>query len=174
VGGELGDKSGVGLFVFGDDQNAGGVFVEAMDDAGAEFAADALKVGAVMEKGVDERVGEMAGGGVDDQSGGLVEDDEVGVFMEDIQRNVRGDETDGVRGGQGAGEGVAGGEGGVGLADGNSVVGDMAGLDELLPARAGDVGVDGGEEDIEARRATVEGEGNRGGHGERKMLQITD
>jgi hypothetical protein len=44
VGRKLRDEAGDGGFVLGDDEDAGGVLVEAMDDAGAEFAADALEI----------------------------------------------------------------------------------------------------------------------------------
>ena len=150
VGGELGDEGSDGLFVLGDDEDAGGVFVEAMDDAGAEFAADAGEIGAVVEKSVDEGVGGVAGGGVDDEAGGFVEDDEVGVFVEDVEGDVGGEEADGFGGREGAGEGVAGGEGGVGFEGGGAVEGDAAGFDELFPAGAGDGGVGGGEPGVEA------------------------
>jgi hypothetical protein len=71
VGGKLRDERGVGLLVLGDDEDAGGVLVEAVDDAGAEFATDALEIGAMVEQGVDEGVGGMAGRGMDDEPGGL-------------------------------------------------------------------------------------------------------
>ena len=51
----------VGAVVLGDDEQAGGVLVQAVDDAGPEDAADARQVGAVGEQGVDQRMGGLAG-----------------------------------------------------------------------------------------------------------------
>ena len=48
---------GLGL---GDDHEAGGVLVQAVDDAGAEVAADAGQVGDEGEQGVDQGVSGMA------------------------------------------------------------------------------------------------------------------
>jgi hypothetical protein len=92
AGGELGGEAEVGGVVFGDDQAAAGILVEAMDDAGSGDAADAAEMtGAMMEEGVDESVGGVAGGRVNDQSGGLVEDEEVVILVENLQRDVLGE-----------------------------------------------------------------------------------
>ena len=160
------DERGVGRLVLGDDEDAGGVLVEAVHDAGAEFAADALEIAAMVEQGVDEGVGGVAGGGMDDEAGGLVEDDQVGIFVEDGEGDVGGNEADGFGLGEDAAEFVAGSEGGVGFEDGFAVEGNAAGLDELFPARAGNSGMRGGKPGVEARRAAVESEGQLvGGHG---------
>src|SRR6266566_4500636 len=47
-------KLAVGAVVFGDEDEAAGLLVEAMDDAGAEIAADVGELGEVEEEGVDE------------------------------------------------------------------------------------------------------------------------
>ena len=77
-----------------DDDQAGGFLVEAVDDAGAQLAADTFDVRAVVEHGVDERVLGVAGRGMDDHAGRLVYDDDVVVFIDD-------DERDGLRLGEG-------------------------------------------------------------------------
>jgi len=88
--GELAGEVGVGEVVFCDDEAAAGVFIEAMDDAGALLAADAGEGGTVREEGVDEGVAGMAGGGMDDEAGGFVEDEEIGVLEEDIEGDILG------------------------------------------------------------------------------------
>ena len=87
--GELLAQRLVGGVVFRDDQAAGGVLVEAVDDARAFDPADAGKLAfAVVEQGVDQRAVGITRGGVDDDAGFLVEDDQVLVFEQDAQRDV--------------------------------------------------------------------------------------
>ena len=78
----------MGVVVLGDEHHAARVLVEAMDDAGAELAADAAQVVHVKEQRVDERLVGVAGGGMDDQAGGLVDHDDVVVLVEDREREV--------------------------------------------------------------------------------------
>jgi len=127
--GELRDERGVGGFVLGHDQNAGGVFVEAVDDSGAQLAADALQVGAVVQEGVDQGVAGVAGGWVDDEPGGFVDDEEVVVFVKDSQRDIGGGKGGGGGGGGGEEECVAGGERGVGFAQRRAVERDVTVFD---------------------------------------------
>jgi len=86
----------VGAVVFGDEDEAAGELVEAVDDAGAEVAADVGEVGEVEEERVDEgtAVAGVVGGsgsGVNHHAGGFVDDGEVLVFVEDVEGNVLGD-----------------------------------------------------------------------------------
>ncbi len=114
--GKLGGEGLVGDVGFRDDEAAGGILVEAVDDAGALDAADAGELAfAVVEQGVDEGAVGVAGRGVDDDSMFLVEDEDVFVFEKDIQRDVLrgGDVRDGL--GEGEGNGVAGFHGVAGL-----------------------------------------------------------
>jgi hypothetical protein len=86
----------VGAVVFGDEDEAAGLLVEAMDDAGAEVAAYVGELGEVEEESVDESAsvaavgftggceGGGAGSGVDHHPGGFVDDSEVLVFVEDF------------------------------------------------------------------------------------------
>src|ERR1700753_1788225 len=87
--------------VFGDEDEAAGLFVEAMDDAGAEVAAYIGEFGEVEEEGVDEGAAIAGVGfavckrgcacsGVDHHAGGFVNDGEVLVFVEDVKGNVFG------------------------------------------------------------------------------------
>ena len=72
--------------VLGHDHQAGGALVEAMDDAGAQLAADAAQVVDVVEQGVDQRAVGVAGGRMDDHARGLVDDHDVGVLVDDVER----------------------------------------------------------------------------------------
>ena len=86
--GELSGEMAVGSVGAGNQQDAAGAFVEAVDDAGAEVAADFGKRGEVVQQGIDEGAGVAAGAGVDDEAGGLVDCDDIGVFVEDVEGNV--------------------------------------------------------------------------------------
>jgi len=78
----------VGVWRFGDDEEAGGVFVEAVEEAevaaGAEvleeFAEEAIFEG---EEAVEKGIGGVALAGLRDEAGGFVDDEEVGVFVKD-------------------------------------------------------------------------------------------
>lgn len=142
--GELADEGLVSGVGFGDDEAAGGVFVEAVDDAGSFDAADSGEFSvAVEEEGVDEGAIGVAGGGVDDHAVGFVDDDDVVIFVEDFEGDVLlwGIEGDGF--GEGDGDAVAGFEGVAGFC-GVAVEEDVLVADEGLDARAGEVGEAGG------------------------------
>jgi hypothetical protein len=149
----------VGAVVFGDDDEAAGLFVEAMDDAGAEVAAYVGEFVEVEEEGVDK--GSAVAGvwfarcgvpcsGVNHHAGRFVDDGEMLVFVEDFEGDVFGGGVEG-RGLGGAFDldGFAAVEflfwfGGV------TVDADLAGFDEELDAGSGDVGESLGEVLIEA------------------------
>ncbi len=76
------------LVVFGDDEAAAGVLVEPVDDAGPRHAADAAQLpGAMMQQRVDERVFLVAGGGMDDEAGGLVQHEQRFVLEQNVERD---------------------------------------------------------------------------------------
>ena len=76
---------------FRDDQAAGSVFVEAVNDAGSLDAADAGELAfAMMEQGVDESAVGVSGSGVDDHAFVLVDDDERVVFVKHPECDVLG------------------------------------------------------------------------------------
>jgi hypothetical protein len=86
--GELGGQGQVGFVILGDDEASAGFLVEAVDDAGAGDAADAAELArAMVEQGVDERVFLVSGGGMHDQAGSLVQNQERLVLEEDVQRH---------------------------------------------------------------------------------------
>lgn len=76
---------------FGDDEAARGVFVEAVNDTRTDvvFVVTAAELAAgVVEESVDERAVRVSIGGVDDELGGFVDDEEVFVFKKDVERDV--------------------------------------------------------------------------------------
>jgi hypothetical protein len=135
----------VGAVVFGDEDEAAGLLVEAMDDAGAEVAADVGEFMEVEEEGVDEGalvagVVCAAGSGVNHHACRFVDDGEGLVFVEDVEGDVFGDGVEGF---------------GLGRAfdlDGFAAVeflfgfgwvavdADLTGFDEELDSGAGEVG----------------------------------
>lgn len=75
----------------GYDQQAGSVLVDAMDDTRPRHAADARQLSlAMVQQGIDQRAVEITGGGMDDEAGGLVHDDETRVLVDDPQGNALG------------------------------------------------------------------------------------
>lgn len=86
---KLGGEALVGFVRFCDDKTAGGIFIEAVDNAGALYAANTGEFSpAVVKEGVYESAVRIAGGGVDDDSVGFVQDDDFGILMEYIEGNV--------------------------------------------------------------------------------------
>ncbi len=81
-----GTVSAIGL---GGDDQTGRLFIEAVDETGAHHAAAAVFV-QVMGQGVEQCAVFVAVGGVDEHVGGLVDDDEVLVFENNIERDVFG------------------------------------------------------------------------------------
>jgi hypothetical protein len=86
----------MGTVVFGDEDEAAGLFVEAVYDAGAKVATGGGEFVEVKEERVDEGapvafVVGNAGSGVDHHPGGFVDDGQVLVFVDDMERDVFGD-----------------------------------------------------------------------------------
>jgi hypothetical protein len=175
LGEHLGELA-VGAVVFGDEDEAAGLLVEAMDDAGAEVAAYVGEFGEVKEEGVDEGAsvalvqtaqGGSAGSGVDHHAGRLVDDGEVLVFVEDFERDIFGDGVEG--GGLRSAfdlDGFSAVEFLFGLGE-VAVDANLASLDEELDAGSGDVGESVGEVLVEAEvgggRVGLEGTDAGGG-----------
>ncbi len=91
VVGELRGEPMMGAIGLRDHQDAGGILVDAVHDAGALFAANAGQVAAkVVQQRIDQRARRAARCGVDDHSSRLVDDDEVAVFEKDIEGDVFG------------------------------------------------------------------------------------
>ena len=77
----------VGRVIFRDHETAARFFVEAMDDAGTLLAANPGEARAMMQQRVHEGVRLIARPGMNDQSGGLVEDEQIVVLEKNLERN---------------------------------------------------------------------------------------
>ena len=89
VVGELLGQAGHGALGFGGDEKARCVFVQPVNDAGPGFAADAHQAVAAMgDQGIDQSAIRIAGGGMNHQSRGLFDHDEVLVLIDHIEWNI--------------------------------------------------------------------------------------
>jgi len=89
--GELFREREVRFVIFGDDEAATGFLVEPVDDAGPRHAADAAqRAAAVIQQGVDERMFLVSGGGMDDESGGLVQHEQRFILEQNVERHFFG------------------------------------------------------------------------------------
>ena len=84
---ELPGDAPMGLVALGDEHDAGGVAVEAVQDARPPVAVDRAPLLPVVDQPVDQRAGPPAAGGVDHQVGLLVQGQQVIVFVDDLQRD---------------------------------------------------------------------------------------
>ncbi len=86
--GELRGQRAMGAVGFGGDHDTGRVLVEPMHDAGPTLAADAGQAVAAMgDQRVDQGSAGVAGGGMNDKSARLVDDDHRVVFEKNIERD---------------------------------------------------------------------------------------
>lgn len=86
--GKLVDEGLVGDVGLGDNDAAGRVLVEAVNDAGTLDAADAGELpAAVVKKGIDEGTIGIARSGVNDHAGGFIDDDQILILEQDFQWN---------------------------------------------------------------------------------------
>jgi outer membrane protein assembly factor BamD len=81
----LSHESSLRLQGFGNDQQTAGVFVESMHNAGAWYR---VQRGCMREKSILQSALPVSIAGMDDQAGGLVDDQHVLIFEHDIQRDV--------------------------------------------------------------------------------------
>ena len=82
--GKLGGEGLMGRVILGDNQKAACVFIKPVDDAGALHAPNAGEAFATMgDQGVDQRAGFIARAGMDHKPGGLINHDEVIIFIDD-------------------------------------------------------------------------------------------
>jgi len=137
--GKLGCQAVMGRIVLGDEEDSAGEAIEAMDDAGAQFAGHAGKRMEAMEQGIDQGSGMNAGAGVDDHAGGFIDGDEVVIFIEHGKRNRLRSGVQGRRREGPALDGFAGAGFVRGAGDG-AIDEDAAKADPLLNARAAELG----------------------------------
>ena len=85
---ELAAEFAVGGIAFGGHENSGSFEIKPVDDAGPVGSAAGGKLsGAVVEQGGGEGTGGSSGTGVNGQSGRFVQDNHIGVLMQNVQRN---------------------------------------------------------------------------------------
>ena len=85
--GQLFDQRGVRRQRARDDHDAGGVLVEAVDDAGARQRVERR---IAMQQRIDQRAGRIAGAGMHDQARRLVDDEDVLVLVQHVEGDVLG------------------------------------------------------------------------------------
>ena len=78
----------VGAIVFCDDHDSGCPAVQAVHDAGAFHAADPRQIVHVMQERIHQRAGRMSRRGVHHHSGGFIDDDQIGIVVNDRQRQI--------------------------------------------------------------------------------------
>ena len=89
MGLELGGEAGVGFFCLGGDHQAAGVLVYAMHDAGTFLAPDSKQgIAAMGEERIDEGPVGTARGRVDHQARRFVDDDEMFIFINNVERDI--------------------------------------------------------------------------------------
>ena len=164
---ELRAERGVGGGGFGGEDESGGLSVEAMQQGGEEaVVADVGQRGEARDEGVGEGVGFGGAQGMRGLSGGLVEGEEGGVFVENLQRQVGvGLEAEVVGlGDVAAVEDVAGGEARA-FFGGAAVELDVAGGDPVLDEGAVEPGEEAEELPVEAFAGAADGMLFVGDHG---------
>lgn len=77
----------MGVGVFGNNQDAGCIFVQAVNNAGANLAADTRKIRTMVEQGVDEGAGGMTWRRMYHHPRGFVQNDQGVILINDIERN---------------------------------------------------------------------------------------
>jgi hypothetical protein len=75
------------LVVLGYDETAARFFVESMHDARPFLAANPGEVWAMMQQRVDERVFPVPGAGMNDQTGGFIDYDEIVILEKNVERD---------------------------------------------------------------------------------------
>ena len=163
---ELTRQLGVGGVVLGDDHHPGRAAVEAVHDAGALLAADAAQPRDVVQQGVHQGSAVVPGRGVDHHAGRLVDHRQVGVVVQDGQRQRFRRRRRRHRGGHLQIDHVAGVHG-MARPHRLPVQEDVALPDQPLYLRPRSLGHDGGHEVVEARAVVRVGDlqtlGVRGG-----------
>ena len=145
---ELDGQPAMGHLVLDDDQQAGRVAVEAVDDARPIFAGEGRQRVVVKLKCIHQRPSPVAAGGVGDHVGRLVDDRQKLVFVDDLERDVFGLGRGVGQIGKPDADHVARADAVRGL-DHASVHQDGVGVDDLLDHAPGVVGEPAGEVGVE-------------------------
>jgi hypothetical protein len=147
---ELIGQTKMGGIIFGNDKAAAGVFIEAMNNPGPGVASDPTQLAcAMVEQSIDEGMFVVACARMHHEARGFVNDDQIRIFMKDVEGNFFGGDFEFFRFGKMNGYEVAG-AGRVGGFVFISVYEDVAGIDQLLQSAAGDRGESSTEVNIQA------------------------
>jgi hypothetical protein len=87
AGFELRLQEAIGLLMLGDEQHPGGLLVQAVHQARPQHPSDPLQIRTMSQDGVDQGAGGMPRPGMHDHPGRLVDHQDVGVLIEDVQRD---------------------------------------------------------------------------------------
>ena len=79
-----------GSIVLRHDEQSARLLVQPVDDSRPLHAADAAEGAAVVQQRVDQRAARVPRRGMDDQAGGLVENENIGIFKDHIERQSLG------------------------------------------------------------------------------------
>src|SRR5437868_3286694 len=77
----------MGFVIFSRDQATAGIFVESMNYAWSFLAANAGERRTVIKQCVDQSVFMMTRTGMNDEPGRLVQDDQIVIFINNVERN---------------------------------------------------------------------------------------
>jgi hypothetical protein len=144
-------KFGMSGVVLGHKDHAGSFLVEAMDDAWTQGIARLGKRLTATEERVDERAGDCASASVNGHASGFVDDDDVLVFVKDIERDGFGFGADGRAPGDFESDFFATAKMERAFLCGIAIDLDETGFDQFLDASAAELGALGGDEAVEAR-----------------------
>ena len=150
------------MIVLGDHHQPGGILVQPVDDAGPLDAADPGQAGAAMrDQRVHQGPGFVPGGGMHHEAGRLVEDDDIVVLVDDVERDRLGLRLGRGRFGHVDCDRVAAGDVISGVAHRPGAEADLAGQDQRLQPGPRQLRQPGREHAIEPRRAFVAGDNDR-------------
>ena len=131
--GELRGKTLMGRVGFGNHQQPGRILVDAVDNTGPCNAANPRQPpGAVVEEGVDECSVKIASGWMDNKARWLIDNEQMVILKDNVERNILRDIVRGA--GRGNGEGVSGTRPGFGrrIPDKPALRGHLAAGDQRL------------------------------------------
>jgi hypothetical protein len=137
--------------VLGDDHDAGRPLVQPMDDARPQLSANAAEIGHVMEQRVDERAPVMPRAWMDDHPRRFVDNDDVRVLEQHLQREVLCRRRCRHRRGQDDGDHVAFAHLCIGFDDLHARERDVAFLDQPLDLRSRIAGDLAGQDTVDAQ-----------------------
>ena len=139
----------------------GGVLVEPVHDARPPDAADAGKAGAAVgDQRIDQRAGLVARGRMHHQAPGLVDDDDVVVLIDDIERDLFARGLGGDRLRHVDCDRIAAGDMISGVANGGAFDADGTGQDQRFQPRARQVGKAHRQHAVEPGRSLVARDGD--------------